>query len=205
MATALRAILAVSFVGLHVLAQADCESNYTVRGQCVPPGMSPLEYYVRLPDDAFRFEPAPLQTLSLPNASAFVLNMTSQRWRSDAAFANNSPAGSLWRHQLIVVIPDAAVTAGERVPVGAVGGDGDNSSSLQERGNRDDAGGTSWIWVTGGENEAGGSFTPIAEDDAEVATAARLAVETGQVTAVLKQVPNQPVQFAFEIPHDPSM
>ena len=58
-------------------------------------------------------------------------------------------------------------------------------------GTGDGAGGTSWIWVTGGENEAGGSFTPIAADDTEVATAARLAVETGQVTAVLKQVPNQ--------------
>ena len=32
--------------------------------------------------------------------------MTSQRWLTDADFAENSDAKSLWRHYLVVIIPD---------------------------------------------------------------------------------------------------
>ena len=111
----------------------------------------------------------------------YVLNVTSQRWRTAAAFAADSPAGCLWRHQLIVVVPDAAVaTRQEDSPSGGAGAGGVGG------------GGTGWLWVTGGHNNAGGGFDPLPANDTEVATAALLAVETGQVAAVLKQVPTGP-------------
>jgi PhoPQ-activated pathogenicity-related protein len=69
---------------------------------------------------------------------------------------------------------------------------------------------TGWIWITGGHNTLERAFSPLAPpaQDAELAQAVGLAVSTGTVTAVLHQVPNQPVFFADELPYpagdDPS-
>ena len=38
--------------------------------------------------------------------TAYTLNMTSQRWLTDADFSAGSQAGSIWWHYLIVIVPD---------------------------------------------------------------------------------------------------
>lgn len=35
-----------------------------------------------------------------------ILNMTSQRWLTDADFAESSDAGSIWWHWVVVIVPD---------------------------------------------------------------------------------------------------
>ena len=56
---------------------------------------------------------------------------------------------------------------------------------------------TGWLWITGGHNPGG---SPVSPDDAEVEVACALALSSNTVGAVLHQVPNQPVQFAHDIP-----
>ena len=36
----------------------------------------------------------------------YTLNMTSQRWLTDADFSSNSDVKSLWWHYLVVIVPD---------------------------------------------------------------------------------------------------
>jgi PhoPQ-activated pathogenicity-related protein len=37
---------------------------------------------------------------------AYTLNLTSQRWLTDADFSANSEAKSIWWHNLVVIVPD---------------------------------------------------------------------------------------------------
>ena len=38
--------------------------------------------------------------------TGYVLNVTSQKWLTDADFSPDSPAKSIWYHWLVVIIPD---------------------------------------------------------------------------------------------------
>jgi hypothetical protein len=38
--------------------------------------------------------------------TGYVLNVTSQKWLTDADFSSSSEGGSLWWHMLVVVVPD---------------------------------------------------------------------------------------------------
>jgi PhoPQ-activated pathogenicity-related protein len=150
----------------------NCPSGYSIRGSCVPVGTSPLQFYVDMPDPTYSYMPEPIQTFGLPGATAFVLNMTSQRWLTDDDFKPYSPSKSVWWHQLVVVVPNKL------------------NKQLE----------TGWIWITGGDNTDGGK--PIDTKDGEVAIAGELAAASGTVCAVLRQIPNQPVAFTVDIPHD---
>ena len=76
-------------------APTACPSGYSIRGQCVPVGTSPLQFYVDMPDDTYTYNPQPIQTFGLPGATAFVLNMTSQTWLTDDDFKPYSPSKSV--------------------------------------------------------------------------------------------------------------
>eukprot|EP00035_Acanthoeca_spectabilis_P014122 m.268434 g.268434 ORF g.268434 m.268434 type:complete len:412 (+) comp16057_c0_seq7:1475-2710(+) len=156
------------------ICSATCSSGYMIRGACVPEGVSPLAFYVEMVDIPPTVT-GPHQTFSpLGGTVAHVLNVTSQTWLTPAAFKNTSAGTSIWTHQLVVVLPPRVISS------------------------------TAFLWITGGNNpEHGSSVSPISPDDDEVAMVAKLVTATGTVGAVLKQVPNQPVKFAVDLPHSP--
>jgi PhoPQ-activated pathogenicity-related protein len=160
----------------------ECASHYRVKGECVPVGVSPLEFYVHQHDPESTYNPVPMQKLELNGsgpATAFVLNFTSQRWWSDdSLFLKNSSAKGLWRHQLSIVVPRQCQATPKH------------------------CGSTAWLYVTGGHNNPWPALTP---SDSDLRQAANLAVSSNTITAVLKQVPNQPVIFKDELPHPPFM
>ena len=41
-----------------------------------------------------------------PGYTAYMLNMTSQRWLTDADFSPSSQSGSIWYHSLVIIVPD---------------------------------------------------------------------------------------------------
>lgn len=156
----------------------DCPSGYSVKGECVPVGVSPLAFYLAL-DDPHHSYSGPTQTFKVEGvaATAHVLNVTSQQWLTDLAFNASSPAKSIWTHQLVVVIPDTLAAGNTAID-------------------------TAWLWVTGGGNDNPG---PVSADNGDVVFCAQNAVAANTPGAVLKQVPNQPISFASDIPHDPTM
>ena len=164
--------------------QLSCPSGLSIGPTtCVPPGVSPLEFYVQQPDPSYTYDKTPLQTIALPNATAFVFNMTSQTWLADDIFAPDSPTKSVWCHQLTVIVPDAFKARD-------VGAPPPKASSH-----------TAWLWITGG----GRPFTLLSASNWEVALAGKLSVATNTIGAVLKQVPNQAVKFAEPLPHPSGM
>ena len=80
----------------HPMQPSACPSGYTVQGACVPVGQSPLEYYLQQPDSTCTYDRQPLQTFAVPGARVSVLNMTSQRWMTEAIFKPTSPSRSVW-------------------------------------------------------------------------------------------------------------
>jgi PhoPQ-activated pathogenicity-related protein len=52
------------------------------------------------------YEFDPYNLLALCMYVAYTLNMTSQRWLTDADFSPSSSSGSIWYHFLVVIIPD---------------------------------------------------------------------------------------------------
>eukprot|EP01043_Picozoa_sp_COSAG02_P033281 COSAG02_NODE_2263_length_9312_cov_3.608054_9_plen_609_part_00 len=161
----------VGFCSSGHAAPTPCPSGYQIRGSCVPPGVSPLDYYVNRVQDVDLPPPRVTQTLSSTGGCALtVVNFTSQRWLTDADFKQTSAAKSVWSHRLIVAAPP-------------------NPENLAS---------TGWLWITGGHNP---NSSPISPSDSEVEVACALALSSNTIGAVLHQVPNQPVQFARDIPH----
>ena len=80
---------------------APCPSGLCVRGECVPEGISPLHYYLNLTDTEYNWEV--LESRSLPGVTAYILNLTSQRWLTD-----RQSDRSVWWHQLAVAVPHNA-------------------------------------------------------------------------------------------------
>ncbi|MEM9056904.1 MAG: PhoPQ-activated protein PqaA family protein [Pseudomonadota bacterium] len=60
--------------------------------------LTPLESYVQTPDPAYQF--SLVDTVPLGDATAYVLLMDSQRWRSDTEVDR-----TLWTHQMLIVAP----------------------------------------------------------------------------------------------------
>ncbi len=65
-----------------------------------------------------------------------MLNMTSQRWLTDADFAPHSPSKSLWWHYLVVIVPNA-VQWTRNASLYITGGGNDNPSDLPKAGDED--------------------------------------------------------------------
>jgi len=73
----------------------------------------PIDDYVWAPDSNYGWvdlgESHVLKGCNLNNThcwTGYTLNMTSQRWLSDADFSESSEAGSIWWHMLVVIVPD---------------------------------------------------------------------------------------------------
>lgn len=146
-----------------------CMSGYQIRGSCVPVGVSPLQYYVELPDDAYTFASTGQRfrvTSDLygnPLAAGVrvdVLNMTSQRWLTD-----RDSSQPFWWHLVVVMVPD----------------------------NLDTALDTAFLYITGGSNRD--PHQRLSEDDDELILMATMAQQTATVTVLLKHVPNEPISF----------
>ena len=74
---------------------------------------APIDDYVWTPDENYGWvdmgEEHVLHGCNLDNTNCwtgYTLNMTSQRWLTDADFAPSSEAGSIWWHMLVVIVPD---------------------------------------------------------------------------------------------------
>ena len=157
----------------------ECPSGYVIRNQCVPTGVSPLQFYVDLPDPSYRYE-GPIQQFPLPGATAYVLNMTSQTWLSDDIFKTYSPVKSTWWHQLTVVVPtklDPKLTTG-------------------------------WLWITGGGNSNHSKQVDPEDQEVAVAAALAVATKTigavlnqipNQPTAFAVDIPHDPHMYPREL------
>jgi len=74
---------------------------------------APIDDYVWTPDENYGWydmgEDHVLHGCNLDKSNCwtgYTLNMTSQRWLTDADFAESSDAGSIWWHMLVVIVPD---------------------------------------------------------------------------------------------------
>jgi PhoPQ-activated pathogenicity-related protein len=167
-------VLACGTAAQQIATTLTCASGYAVGDACVPVGVSPLQYYME-DKSGYAYDATPIQTFTIPNVSAtlYVLNMTSGNWIPDALFNASSPAKGAWMHQVLVIVP--AKLRAERS--------------------------TGWLWITGGANAVGGQFSPLTPTSGgrnEIIESAKMAVASGTVGVVLKQVPNQPVIFEDE-------
>jgi hypothetical protein len=68
--------------------------------------------------------------------TGYVLNMTSQRWLTDADFAPNSPSKSLWWHYLVVIVPNA-VQWTRNASLYITGGDNDHGGQIPKSNDED--------------------------------------------------------------------
>jgi PhoPQ-activated pathogenicity-related protein len=91
--------------------------------------------------------------------------MTSQRWLTDADFADKSESKSLWWHYLVVIVP----------------------STIKYTQNAS-------LYITGGDNSLGSGNLPTAKDE-DVVLASALSMSNGIVVGVLFQIPNQRIIF----------
>ena len=72
---------------------------------------TPLDDYVWKPDDNYKWEDLGEKGMftgkfGTRGYTGYTLNMTSQRWLTDADFSASSQSGSIWWHYLVVIVPD---------------------------------------------------------------------------------------------------
>ena len=72
-----------------------------------------LDEYVWKPDDNYKWEymgpEYDMEGHSIGGKASwkgYVLNVTSQRWLTDADFSPDSPSGSIWWHMMVVIVPN---------------------------------------------------------------------------------------------------
>lgn len=70
-----------------------------------------LDVYVNTPDENYGWVELPDKqlhgkTLFGRGWTGYAVNMTSQRWLTDADFSAGSESGSIWWHCLIIIVPD---------------------------------------------------------------------------------------------------
>ncbi len=118
-------------------------------------GSDALENYVHAADPSYTYSVA--RTVVGSGYTYYVLQMTSQTWRSSADV--DKP---VWQHWLELVVPTGAI------------------------------GGTSLLYITGGSNSLG---SPPSTPDSTMLSAA---LSTHTVTALLRQVPSEPLKFTDE-------
>ncbi len=63
-----------------------------------------LQEYIELDDEAYSYEV--VSNLALPGATAYIVRMTSQHWRSDTEVDR-----TLWEHAMTVVVPDTVASS----------------------------------------------------------------------------------------------
>jgi PhoPQ-activated pathogenicity-related protein len=124
----------------------------TVPGALPATTLTALDAYVSAPDPAYKFSLA--ETLNGSHYTDYVVNMTSQTWRSPAEVTPN-----VWQHWLEIIVPIVVTSK------------------------------TAVLEIGGGSN----SMTPPSTADS---TGVLTATTLNAVTAVLPDVPNEPLQFA---------
>lgn len=72
---------------------------------------TPLDDYVWKDDDNYKYEDLGEKGMwtgkfGTRGYTGYTLNMTSQRWLTDADFSASSQSGSIWWHYLVVIVPD---------------------------------------------------------------------------------------------------
>lgn len=72
---------------------------------------TPLDDYVWKQDDNYKYEDLGEKGMftgkfGTRGYTGYTLNMTSQRWLTDADFSEGSQSGSIWWHYLVVIVPD---------------------------------------------------------------------------------------------------
>lgn len=117
-------------------------------------GETALDRYVRAPDPAYSYRPATV--LDGDGFRAYVLELTSQSWRTPAEVDR-----TIWKHWLTIIVPKV----------------------VRHK--------TALLYISGGQADK----PPPAEADPRFV---RIAVATGSVAALLKQVPYEPLTFAGE-------
>merc|ERR1719487_2634830 len=70
-----------------------------------------LDDYVWKPDENYQWvdmgsEYSFKSNVGFKPYTAYTLNMTSQRWLTDAEFSEGSQSGSIWWHYLVVIVPE---------------------------------------------------------------------------------------------------
>jgi len=103
--------------------------------------------------------------------SGYLLNVTSQRWLTDADFSESSEMKSLWWHYLVVVVPhDVQYTR------------------------------NATMWITGGSNyKAQWSLnSPPTLEDEDVFLTMTLAISTHTVAGALFNIPSEHIKFATD-------
>jgi PhoPQ-activated pathogenicity-related protein len=113
-----------------------------------------LDRYVRKPDPTYKYEL--LKTIPGPGYTAYVIDLTSQTWRTPADVDR-----TVWKHWLTIVKPDQVT------------------------------GTTGYMFITGGSITSAAPTNPGA-------MFVQTALATHTVTAELRGIPNEPVQFADE-------
>eukprot|EP00055_Hartaetosiga_balthica_P018470 m.134444 g.134444 ORF g.134444 m.134444 type:complete len:504 (+) comp9605_c0_seq1:141-1652(+) len=91
-----------------------------------PTQQTPLDVYVNKPDNNYKWFEIANSTFTGPGYTGYVLNMTSQRWLTDA----DTPQ-SIWWHYQVIIMPDV-VDYGGRAFLYITGGD--NSDSVPHSG-----------------------------------------------------------------------
>jgi PhoPQ-activated pathogenicity-related protein len=144
-----------------------------------------LDRYVAASDPSFSWKV--LRDLPADGATATLLEMTSQRWLTEAEVER-----PLWTHWLTVIRPSAPAASRGSSPAGSnapapqtTGGDGGLLKS--------DIG---FLFITGGSLDKDPPVRPPA-------WLVEIARDTGTVTAELRLVPNQPVVFKDDPTHKP--
>lgn len=133
---------------------------------------SPIDDYVKTPDDVYQWE---LMDESFWirgekfGYTGYAIRLTSQRWLTDDVFTPDSPVQSIWRHQLVVIVPDEVKYT-------------QNAS----------------LWNTGGgvssTNWANPSDWPNPTDE-DILVCVALALATKSIVSALFQIPNQSAIF----------
>src|SRR2546423_13982846 len=89
---------------LSPLSKALAAMALLVAGASAAQQNTALDRYVSAPDPAYRFEL--VKTIPASGYTAFVLDMTSQTWRTRAEVDR-----PVWKHWLTIIRPDAAKAA----------------------------------------------------------------------------------------------
>jgi PhoPQ-activated pathogenicity-related protein len=129
-----------------------------------------LDRYIAKPDPNYTYTIIDLDDHFLH--TNYFINLTSQQWRSQ-----NEVDRVLWQHDMVVVIPQN--------PFSEVFGLFGAADAFAER--------TAILLIDGGSNDGGGPGDDL------VKIMELLSAATNSITAVIRQVPNQPLNFADEI------
>jgi PhoPQ-activated pathogenicity-related protein len=120
-----------------------------------------LDDYVNKPDPNYAWTDTGLRIDGDGLYTGYILNMTSQRWLTDA-----DTTRSLWWHTMVVIVPRVVKHPD-----------------------------SSFVWITGGDNEAS---SPPKGSDEDILVTAYTAIATNTIGVALFDIPNQHMVFASD-------